>query len=207
MKGTLLLVLLGCLLIATAACAGPVVYLDQFGKGVVIDNPAVTDALSALNALAGGPQRTLSALGLTSAVPRGTKVIDFAIEDNTAIVNFTSRLTAGLDEARVSAIFEQVKYTLWYYGIEVDISILVDGTPLSDFLPPTPNVVPKSATEDGGGSISSLSGRSITLSPGHGWFWNGSGSVYPATCLLRASEPGGHAQPSDDPLSGEAPSG
>ena len=176
MKGTILLVLLGCLF-ASAACAGPVVYLDQYGKAVVLDNPAVTNAVAALNALAGGPGRVLAATGLTSAVPRGTTVLDYTVEGDTAIVNFSSRLTAGgMDEAKVSAIFDQVKYTLWYYGIEINVKILVNGTPFADFLPPTPNVVGPGDKDSGVDvGILSLSGRSITVSPGHGWFWNGSG--------------------------------
>jgi hypothetical protein len=51
MKGTCLSprlasLLLGLLLLATAATAGPVGYLDQFGKVITIDNPAATDAPS-----------------------------------------------------------------------------------------------------------------------------------------------------------------
>jgi len=177
-KGTRFILLLGCaLLLAAAACAGPVVYLDAYGKAVVLDIPQATDVTSALNALAGGPMRTLAAMGLTSAVPRGTTVVDFAVEDNTAIVNFSSRLTAGgLDEAKLQAIYDQVKYTLWYYGIEIDLAIYVNGVPIADFLPPTPAVTPR-AEKTGAFVVSAagLSGRSITLSPGHGWFWNGSG--------------------------------
>ncbi len=169
--------LLGLLLLATVAHAGPVGYLDQFGKVTVIDNPAVTDAVSALNALAGGPSRLLATLGLSSAVPRGTVVLDTSLEGNTYIVNFSGRLTSsGLDEMRIEAIFNQVKWTLYYYGIEIDLRILVEGEPLATFLKPTPFIEPHGVkAEDGLIGTDSLSGRSITLSPGHGIFWNGSG--------------------------------
>ena len=170
--------LLGLLLLATAAHAGPVGYLDQFGKVITIDNPAATDATSALQALAGGPPRILAAVGLSSAVPRGTVVLDTSLEGNTFIVNFSRKLTsAGLDEVRIESIFNQVKWTLYHYGIEIDLRILVEGEPLASFLKPTPFIEGPSGTKAAEGVIGteSLSGRSITLSPGHGIFWNGSG--------------------------------
>ena len=171
------LALLLLLLIPSAVCAGPVVYLDANGNLTAIDNPAAVDALSALKALAGGPQRGPTALGLTSAVPRGTTVLDFVIEGSAVVVNFSHRLTAqGLDEARAQAIFEQVKNTLWYYGVEGDLSVLANGIPFADYLPETAEVAPGAeALAPYANAIASLGGRSVFLSPGHGLFWNGSG--------------------------------
>ncbi|MBP6964508.1 MAG: N-acetylmuramoyl-L-alanine amidase [Armatimonadetes bacterium] len=175
MKGTrILLLLIGLTLAAASASAGPVVYLDADGNPAVVDSAAAVDALSAIKALAGGPQR----FGLSSAVPRGTAVLDLVTEGVTTVVNFSNRLTSqGLDEARTQAIFEQVKNTLWYYGIEGDVVILVNGVQLADLLPPAPDIVPpfESGKAQAGYGVESLSGHTITLSPGHGIFWNGTG--------------------------------
>jgi len=169
-----LTVLLGCLLLVTAAHAGPVVYINAAGSPTVVDNPQAVDAVSALNALAAAPRR----MGLTTAVPRGTTAT-LSIEQNVAVVNFSKKLTAGgIDELKIETIFEQVKWTLWYYGIEIDIRILVDGTRLSDFAAPTPVIVPEPEKGIDGPGIMSLSGKKITLSPGHGRVWNGSAWGY-----------------------------
>jgi len=106
---------------------------------------------------------------VTSAVPPGTRLLELTIDGDIAVVNFSRRLLAGqVDDVTIEAIFRQVKWTLWNYGIEGDISILVEEVPLADFAPPTPVIEP-------GPGVASLSGYSCTVSPGHGIFWNGYG--------------------------------
>jgi N-acetylmuramoyl-L-alanine amidase len=73
-------------------------------------------------------------------------------------------------------IFEQVKATLRSFGVSGSIRLQTGGKLLSDYLPPlirpapqtaAPNVITPNAV--------GLSGKKIALSPGHGYFWNGSG--------------------------------
>jgi len=166
-----LLVALACAFVVGHAYAGPVAYLDAFGEIYVTDNPKAVDAVSALSCLSSPPPSGPLAGILTSAVPRGTKLLDFRIDGDRAVVNFSKRLVAGgVEETRLSGVFEQVKWTLWNWGIDMNVSILVEGVPFSQWAVPTPVIEPR-----GDVGITSLSGRSITLSPGHGKFWNGSG--------------------------------
>ncbi|MDI6828855.1 MAG: GerMN domain-containing protein, partial [Armatimonadota bacterium] len=167
----LLLFVVACICIAGSATAGPVAYVDAFGEIYVVNSPRAVDVFSALNQLASPPPGTPFAAGLTSAIPKGTKLLDLKIEGNQATVNFSKRLVArGVTEIAVMTIHDQVKWTLHNWGIDADVLVLAEGVPVTEWLEPTPVIEPRS-----GVNINSLSGRSITLSPGHGWFWNGSG--------------------------------
>ncbi len=160
--------------------AAVVVYVDQQGGLFGLARPEVTDAVSALEALATPPAAAETGQQLSSGVPEGTRVLALATTVDPAVVEFsTNILSGGLDEARLSVIFEQVKATLRQFGVEGSIRLQAAGMLLSDYLPAAARVQPKAAARTAEASITSgsLSGRKIALSPGHGWMWNGSGWV------------------------------
>ncbi|MDI6827105.1 MAG: N-acetylmuramoyl-L-alanine amidase [Armatimonadota bacterium] len=166
----LFLVVLGCLCITASTYAGPVAYINASGTITVINHPRAVDAVSALSLLSSPPPGTHVAMGITSAIPPGTKLLDLTFEGNTAIVNFSKRLMSqGAGEARLAAIFDQVRWTLRCYGIDGDVSILAEGVPFAEYAEPTPVIEPRSSI-----SLNTLSGKSVTLSPGHGLVWTGS---------------------------------
>jgi N-acetylmuramoyl-L-alanine amidase len=168
----LLLAVLGCLCLAGGALAGPVAYIDPFGTITVLNHPRAVDPVSALSLLPYPPPGPQAAWGVTSALPPGTNLLDFRVEDNRAIVNFSRRLVArGAGETTLAAVFDQVTWTLRCYGINADVVILVEGVPFADYALPTPPIEPRVG-------VTSLSGYSITLSPGHGRVWNGSAWGY-----------------------------
>ncbi len=161
-----------------ACSAAVVVYVNEQGGLVGFDRPEVTDAVSALNALATPPA------GLVSAVPPGTEVEGFTMlsEASTSVAFSRVIISLGMDDARLETIFRQVRATLLQFGIEGTVRMQSDGRVLSDYLPPTPVIAPRKtlpatlgpAAADG----SALAGRSISLSPGHGKVWTGSSYAF-----------------------------
>ena len=157
-----------------------IVYLDEAGSQYGYNNPAIQDPVSALAALAYPPRIEETGRLLTSAIPPGTRILDFRVEGDSPVVDFSREVLAGLDEAKLGNIFKQVTLTLYQFGLDKNVKLLAEGHPLYEYLPPAPVITPAPkktlAAETQGQVITgSLSGRSITLSPGHGKFWNGSG--------------------------------
>jgi N-acetylmuramoyl-L-alanine amidase len=168
-----------CLLLANTLIsqAAVVVYLDPQGSLFGLSRPECNDPVSALTALAAPPATNQAGEPLASGVLSGTKVLALQTEGDTAIVDFSQDIIgAGLDEARLSAIFEQVTATLRQFGLTGSLRLQAGGKLLSDYLSPLrplpTNPSPKAAAPKAAGA---LSGKKIALSPGHGWFWNGSG--------------------------------
>ena len=159
-----------------ASASAIVVYLDENGAPYGYLHPDAYDIMTALALLPTPPDpQFVDGKELTSAVPPGTKIMDFWIEGDTAVINFSSDVAVGLEEARLMAIFEQVKNTLRQFGIEGSIKLMSDGKLLSDYLPPTPSIQPGPEAEQPRQlMVNNLSGRKITVSPGHGKRWNGS---------------------------------
>jgi len=165
-----LALLLGSLCVAGGALAGPVAYLDASGRIYTLNHPKAVDVVSALSLLSSPPPNLPFAPALTSAIPRGTKLVSFNIEGDRAVVNFSKHLVSvDVAETRLAAIFDQVRWTIRSWGIDLDVSILVEGTPMAEYAMPTPVIEPAGDVTTAG-----LGGRSITLSPGHGKYWNGS---------------------------------
>ena len=166
----LFLVAAWCISLLGYAHAGPVAYIDASGGIIVINHPQAVDVVSALSLLSSPPPATPLSLGAVSAIPRGTKLLDFRIEGDRAVVDFSKRLVAGgAGEVKLAGIFDQVKWTLRSWGIDMNVSILADGVPFAEYAEPAPVIEPRSDV-----GLSTLSGRSVTLSPGHGLVWSGS---------------------------------
>ncbi len=165
-----------CSLAGIASASNVVFYLDENGTPYGYQRADAYDVRSALNLLPTAPTLEEAGIVLTSAVPVGTVVADFGFEEDTAVVAFSADIVVGLSEARLAAIFDQVRNTLRQFGVDQSIKMLADGKALSDYLPPTP-VAPQSMDMELAPplvGVNNLAGRMITLSPGHGKRWNGS---------------------------------
>ncbi len=165
-------------LIGPAQSAALVVYFDELGAPTGYMHPQAYDPMSALTLLATPPSEADAGKKLFSAVLPGTKVIGVHQDGDTTVVNLSKQVIgAGLDEARLEQVFEQVRDTLWQFGVTGDVRVLADGSMLSQSVQSPPSVAPSAqalaAAKDRVVGISSLSGRTVTLSPGHGKRWNG----------------------------------
>ncbi|NLX22498.1 MAG: hypothetical protein GXY55_12655 [Phycisphaerae bacterium] len=145
----------------------------------------------ALAALAAGPSDNERAEGLFSALPTGTAIGSVRVDDQTVAIDFSADLLAeGLDEARLEAIFEQVRWTLRSLGLDQAVSLTVLDEPLWSYLPPVPKIAPGPALPRAYEALpiettgTALAGKKVSLSPGHGLFWLGSYWAYarPETC-------------------------
>ncbi len=181
-----LLMMLCFALSAVAAHSAIVVYLDEYGAQSGYQDPNAYDAMSALTALASPPKMEVAGKALNSGILPGTKVLGIKTVGDTTIIDFSIEIIgAGLNEARMSAIFDQVKSTLFQFGFQGNIRVDAAGKPLSDYVPVVKSVEPspealRDLTLRSPGSSAPIVGvglgaRKITVSPGHGWMWNGSG--------------------------------
>ena len=99
------------------------------------------------------------------------------------LVEFSSEiLGAGIDDARLEQIAAQVRATLMQFGIDTTLRLESGGRLLSDYLPPTPTIAPRETPlANAGPSLAAgtaLTGKKISLSPGHGKVWTGSSYVF-----------------------------
>ena len=183
----LAIIFMSACLSGSAYASATVFFVDDLGGLYGVIRPDVSDPVSAVAALASPGVDYVSGKQLTSAIPSGTTVLDLRVDGNTTIVDFSGEiLSTGLDEEKLATIYRQVSRTLAQFGLDTDVLIMADGTPLYKYLPGTPSVSP---TEQGTASIikvgvNSLSGKKITVSPGHGKYWTGSGwsTQRPAYC-------------------------
>lgn len=164
-----------------AHCSVVVVYLDESGAPCGYLHPEAHDAMSALSALASPPSPEQAGRVLTSAVPPGTRILDLWIDGDTTVVDFSIDVIGGaeLAEERLLAIFQQVEKTLYQFGMADNVRMLAEGKLLSDYTRPIAPVQPgpealQREPLGSSGTAMGISGRKITVSPGHGIYWNGS---------------------------------
>lgn len=155
--------------------AAVVVYLDAQGGLFALNRPEVQEPVSALLALGMPPSASEAGRKLVSAVPPGTQVLALHTEGDTTIVDFSPDVIgSGLDEVRLTLIFEQVKATLWQFGIEGGLRLQAAGKLLSGYLPPVQPIEPAPASKAISPRVTgALAGKTIALSPGHGYYWDG----------------------------------
>lgn len=134
----------------------------------------------AASLLLSGPTPDESAMGIRSAVPKGTQLLSASVDVNYRVHLDLSKdyLADGSSDAQVEAMGRQWFGTFGQFPFVAGVVITVEGKPLTDFLKPavllerSPEAAPQAAQTAG------VLGKKIALSPGHGRFWNGSGWYY-----------------------------
>lgn len=185
MKGLLhgLLICAAALAFASAARADTVAlsfyrYGSAFTERRTIQGPATP--LVAVQLLLEGPTAEDAASGVVSAIPAGTQLLGFQPTQNGAIIELSSEAVTGLDEITCEMIFKQFVYTLMPFGLDVNVRVNVGGKPLSSYLAPCPPAIYSAPITRPAAAPSTvgLSGRRITVSPGHGYYWWNAGGVW-----------------------------
>lgn len=164
-----------CALLAGTASAGVVAFYDTAGTLTAVDAPGANTPAAALNALVAGPS-----YGFSSAIPRGTSILSQSKVGDTVTIEFSPEILEGVTgDVELAGIYDQVKATLSQFGLDKSIKLQCNANLLSDYLKPVGPVSTRSlamAAELPAAAVASaLAGKSVTLSPGHGIFWNGSG--------------------------------
>jgi len=150
--------------------------------GVARDLASDADPLSgSLHALVAGPTAVEEAGGLQSAIPAGTRIAQVQIVGDDVTVEFSMEVVGGLDDLRLESIFRQVRATLAAQEVSGSIKLTAAQKQLSAYLPVSKPVAPGPDAHlkgellpiPAGAAGSALTGRKITLSPGHGLVWGG----------------------------------
>ena len=129
----------------------------------------------ALRLLLEGPSAAETAAGITSAIPAGVRLSGFSAKPSGVEVELSPDVTAGLTDTRSEQIFQQVMRTMTQFDLDDHVRVMCNGQDLSDFLPAPPPAIysaPTNAVHMAGGV--GLSGKRITISPGHGYMYTGS---------------------------------
>lgn len=138
---------------------------------------------AAMAQLVAGPTTREASAGLTSRIPAGTTVLAISAKGDQLDIELSAGVLAdGMTEAKVEGIYRQINLTARPYHSAADVHITSGGMTLSEYLPVPPEVTPRAksaaiVTQAAAEGITTgaLSGHSITLSPGHGYMWNGNG--------------------------------
>ena len=169
-------------------------------RRITLSDAPQADVVALLEALLAGPTPDERAAGLVSPLPPGTELLAATINGNEVTVDLrlpSAFLRSELDAYCSDAIVDQVVKTVHPLGLDrVHVRAeSADGSllPLSDFLPrpivphptPPPNndllTVPAGPAPDYAGQPpapgqgrpqGALSGKTIWLSAGHGWYWS-----------------------------------
>ena len=92
--------------------------------GRAVEPPAV--ARGALEALLAGPDDFEAGLGMTSAIPEGTRLLDVAVDGGVATVDLSGEFLADL-EGPVALGVAQIVFTLTQFPTVDRVTILIEG--------------------------------------------------------------------------------
>ena len=138
------------------------VYWVQSEQIAVAGTPAPNNAAvakAAMNALLAGPQGIAAQLGMTTAIPTGTRLLGLTIANGTATVDLTGSFQSGGGSLSMQLRVAQIVYTLTQFttvrhvdfkldGIQVTAiggeGLLVDGVDRATFEAVTPAVLVES---------------------------------------------------------------
>lgn len=162
--------------LAIAACSGAgaatLFFYGPDGALVPVERN-VSGAQAAIGALVQGPTAIETNEGVFSAIPSGTYAKSIVINGTSVSIDLSRDAVAGLDEVTLTNIFRQVEATLRQFALGQDVNITSGGQALYTYLPPVTPVTPRARPVLLGSTTGALVGKSVTLSPGHGIYWNG----------------------------------
>ncbi|MGQ9652132.1 MAG: immunoglobulin domain-containing protein [Phycisphaerae bacterium] len=131
---------------------------------------------AAVEALIAGPTAEEQAGGIFSAIPPGVRLNSLVVSGDSVAIDFSEDLlSTDVSEVFIEAVYVQASWTLRQFDLNNDVKLTVGGQPLYSYLPPVIKPTPLQISPQGRNALDSLAGRSVTISPGHGYFWNGSG--------------------------------
>lgn len=146
---------------------------------LVVAQPVDRDTRAALQRLCAGPTPDERAAGLATHVPPGTGLVDLRWSDAAVTVVLDEVFLLCLRFGCVEHALEQVNKTALYTSGRAAVHVRVqrrDGSEvaLADLLPrPGPIAGTPPAVEPDGPTVQgALTGRTIAISPGHGYYWH-----------------------------------
>jgi len=95
--------------------------------------PTLEVATAAINALVAGPTRAERASGVTTAVPKGTRLLGIAIAKGVATVDLTSEYQSGGGSLSMQMRLGQVVYTMTQFPTVKAVRFKLDGAAVNVF--------------------------------------------------------------------------
>ena len=95
--------------------------------------PTPLVATAAVGALLAGPSASERAAGISSAVPKGTRLLGISIHNGVATVDLTSQYESGGGSVSMQTRLAQVVYTLTQFPTVQKVRFRLDGTPVHVF--------------------------------------------------------------------------
>jgi len=141
-------------------------------------------AQSAVEAMLAAPTREEQLAGLSSLFRPGTRLNRLSVGPDVVVIDLSEEVLAGLDDLGLEGLYQQAAWSLRSQGLGQSLRLTVNDVLLSDYLPPTPDIEPAPSGKEPLQPLplpaagSALSGRKISLSPGHGLRWRGSSWGY-----------------------------
>lgn len=172
------------LLACGAVCAEPTVYVAFYrGESLfVVERHTAEQPSPALAAqlLLQGPTAGEAAEGIRSAIPAAAGLIHAYVDDaNQVHVDVTrGYLEGGLDDARLEDMGRQWFGTFRQFPFVAGVIVTIEGKPLSEFIKPAEVKERSPGADAPRPALQGAAGKKITISPGHGRYWNGSGWNY-----------------------------
>lgn len=94
---------------------------------------SLTPARSSIDALLAGPTAQERAAGLSSAIPKGTKLLGIALHDGVATIDLTSEYATGGGALSMQDRLGQIVYTLTEFPTIKKVLFHLDGAPVHVF--------------------------------------------------------------------------
>jgi hypothetical protein len=124
---------------ATEPNPSPVLLQVWFARGEQLVSEQRTHAATprvataAVEALLAGPTAAERAAGITTAIPRGTRLLGVSIKGGVATVDLTSEYQSGGGSLSMQVRLGQVVYTLTQFPTVETVRFALDGTPVNVF--------------------------------------------------------------------------
>lgn len=160
----------------TAPCSSAqIVFVGPDNDLWVVQRPAET-VQAAIRIVVAGPTYREKASGITSAIPESTSIISIDASGDGVTVDLTGPgFQEPLPDDQVDTILQQVDWTARGFGL--DARVLFNGKQADSVRFPQKPVGSRTAAlplPAGINLAGVLNGKKITISPGHGYQWNGS---------------------------------
>ncbi|HNT36793.1 MAG TPA: GerMN domain-containing protein, partial [bacterium] len=150
------------------------------GNPYAVERESIRSPQDALQALIAGPTPQEASLGLCTAFPSGTTILNLGVLQNGLHADFSKEILEGMDEVQVEWAFRQIYWTAAQFGLNESVRMSINGDDISKLLerrfsqesPSVDSLLEK--TPLAGVGAGGIFRKRVMLSALGGYFWDGS---------------------------------